>query len=81
MKKKCFIIGKLENVNLFEAVRIALNEIIGAYAIVVMEEGVNDEFVGDLSISRHNLNFPNFKYSFPVLRNDISLYKSSICAL
>jgi len=34
-----------ENVNLFEAVRIALNEVIGAYAIVVMEEGVNNEFI------------------------------------
>ena len=34
-----------ENVNLFEAVRIALAEVIGAYAIVVMEEGVNNEFI------------------------------------
>ena len=34
-----------ENVNLFEAVRIALNEVIGAYAIVVMQEGVNNEFI------------------------------------
>ena len=34
-----------ENVNLFEAVRIALNEVIGAYAIVVMEDGVNNEFI------------------------------------
>ena len=33
-----------EQVNLFEAVRIALSEVIGAYAIVVMEEGVNNEF-------------------------------------
>jgi len=38
-------IKKHENVNLFEAVRIALNEVIGAYAIVVMEEGVNNEFI------------------------------------
>ena len=38
-------IKKHENVNLFEAVRIALNEVIGAYAIVVMEEGVNHEFI------------------------------------
>ena len=34
-----------EQVNLFEAVRIALTEVIGAYAIVVMEEGVNNEFI------------------------------------
>jgi len=34
-----------ERVNLFEAVRIALNEVIGAYAIVVMEEGINNEFI------------------------------------
>jgi len=34
-----------EQVNLFEAVRIALSEVIGAYAIVVMEEGVNNEFI------------------------------------
>jgi len=38
-------IKKHENVNLFEAVRIALAEVIGAYAIVVMEEGVNNEFI------------------------------------
>ncbi len=34
-----------ENVCLFEAVRIALNEVVGAYAIVVFEEGINNEFV------------------------------------
>ncbi len=34
-----------EQVNLFESVRIALSEVIGAYAIVVMEEGVNNEFI------------------------------------
>ena len=34
-----------EKVSLFEAVRIALAEVIGAYAIVVMEEGVNNEFI------------------------------------
>ena len=34
-----------EKVSLFEAVRIALAEIVGAYAIVVMEEGKNNEFV------------------------------------
>ena len=34
-----------ENVSLFEAVRIALNEVVGAYAIVVMEEGITNEFI------------------------------------
>ena len=34
-----------ENVDLFEAVRIALNEVVGAYAIVVMEEGITNEFI------------------------------------
>ena len=34
-----------EKVDLFEAVRIALSEVIGAYAIVVMEKGVNNEFI------------------------------------
>ena len=34
-----------ENVSLFEAVRIALDEVIGAYAIVVMEEGITNEFI------------------------------------
>ena len=34
-----------EQVSLFEAVRIALTEVIGAYAIIVMEEGVNNEFI------------------------------------
>jgi len=32
-------------VGLFEAVRLALNEVVGAYAIVVMEKGVNNEFI------------------------------------
>ena len=34
-----------ENVSLFESVRIALNEVVGAYAIVVMEEGMTNEFI------------------------------------
>jgi glucosamine--fructose-6-phosphate aminotransferase (isomerizing) len=34
-----------ENVCLFEAVRIALNEVVGAYAIVVFEAGINNEFI------------------------------------
>ena len=34
-----------ENVNLFEAVRLALNEIVGAYAIVVLERGNNNELI------------------------------------
>ena len=34
-------IKKHDAVNLFEAVRIALSEIVGAYAIIVMEEGIN----------------------------------------
>ena len=34
-----------EEVSLFEAVRVALNEVVGAYAIVVFEEGNNNEFV------------------------------------
>ncbi len=34
-----------EQVDLFEAVRIALAEVVGAYAIVVMEEGVNNQFI------------------------------------
>ncbi|MDA7728681.1 glutamine--fructose-6-phosphate transaminase (isomerizing) [Flavobacteriales bacterium] len=34
-----------ENVSLFEAVRIALGEVVGAYAIVVMEEGITNEFI------------------------------------
>ena len=38
-------IKKNEQVNLFEAVRIALTEVIGAYAIVVMEEGVHNEVI------------------------------------
>lgn len=34
-----------EKVSLFEAIRLALNEVIGAYAIVVMQKGNTDEFV------------------------------------
>jgi glucosamine--fructose-6-phosphate aminotransferase (isomerizing) len=34
-----------EKVSLFDSVRIALAEVVGAYAIVVMEEGVNNEFI------------------------------------
>ena len=34
-----------ENVNLFEAVRLALNEIVGAYAIVILERGNNNELI------------------------------------
>ena len=34
-----------EQIGLFEAVRLALNEVVGAYAIVVMEKGVNNEFI------------------------------------
>ena len=34
-----------EQVGLFEAVRLALNEVVGAYAIIVMEQAVNDEFI------------------------------------
>ena len=34
-----------EKVDLFEAVRMALTEVVGAYAIVVMEEGVENEFI------------------------------------
>ena len=38
-----------EKVDLFEAVRLALNEIVGAYAIIVMEMDKNNEFV----VARH----------------------------
>tara|TARA_B100001758_G_scaffold105218_1_gene90162 strand:+ start:81247 stop:83088 length:1842 start_codon:yes stop_codon:yes gene_type:complete len=34
-----------EEVNLFEAVRLALNEVVGAYAILVMQQGVNNQFI------------------------------------
>ena len=34
-----------EQVGLFDAVRLALNKVVGAYAIVVMEKGVNNEFI------------------------------------
>ena len=38
-------IKRNEKIDLFEAVRIALSEIVGAYAIVVMEEGVNNQLI------------------------------------
>ena len=38
-------IKKHEDVSLFEAVRIALNEVVGAYAIVVFEEDCKNEFI------------------------------------
>jgi len=38
-------IKKQEQVSLLEAVRLALNEVVGAYAIVVMEKGTIDEFI------------------------------------
>ena len=38
-----------EKVDLFEAVRLALNEIVGAYAIIVMEMDENNEFI----VARH----------------------------
>ena len=34
-----------ESVDLFEAVRMALAEVVGAYAILVMEDGINNEFI------------------------------------
>ena len=34
-----------EKISLFEAVRVALDEVIGAYAIIVMQKGKVDEFV------------------------------------
>jgi len=34
-----------EKCSLFEAVRLSLNEVIGAYAIIVMENGNSDEFI------------------------------------
>ena len=34
-----------EKISLFEAVRVALDEVIGAYAIIVMQKGKTDEFV------------------------------------
>ena len=34
-----------ENCSLFESVRLALNEVIGAYAIIVMEKGNQSEFI------------------------------------
>ena len=34
-----------EKVSLFEAVRLALNEVVGAYAIVVLERGNNNEMI------------------------------------
>lgn len=38
-------IKKVENTNLENAVRIALTQVVGAYAIAVMEKGVNDRMV------------------------------------
>ena len=38
-------IKEQENCDLFEAVRLSLNEIVGAYAIVVMEKGNDQEFI------------------------------------
>ena len=43
-----FLIEEIKNhekVSLFEAVRIALSEVVGAYAIVVIEKGVNNELI------------------------------------
>ena len=34
-----------ENVSLFEAVRLSLNEVIGAYAIVVMQKGIENQLI------------------------------------
>ena len=34
-----------EKVELFEAIRLALNEVVGAYAIIVMQQGMNNEFI------------------------------------
>ena len=38
-------IQKNEKTNLFDTVRFALDEVVGAYAIVVMQKGVNNEFI------------------------------------
>ena len=38
-------VKKTENVNLFEAVRLSLNQVVGAYAIVVMDKNNSDELV------------------------------------
>ena len=38
-------IKKNENVSLFEAVRLSLNEVIGAYAIVVMQKGKENQLI------------------------------------
>ena len=38
-------IKKIEKVNLFEAVRLALNEVIGAYAILVIDKENNEEIL------------------------------------
>ena len=38
-------IKKIEKVNLFEAVRLALNEVIGAYAILVIDKENNEEII------------------------------------
>ncbi|MCR4681435.1 MAG: glutamine--fructose-6-phosphate transaminase (isomerizing) [Bacteroidales bacterium] len=38
-------VQKTENVTLFDAVRIALNQVVGAYAIVVIEKGHPDQLI------------------------------------
>ena len=38
-------IKKNEDVSLFEAVRLSLNEVIGAYAIVVMQKGIENQLI------------------------------------
>ena len=38
-------IEEKEQVSLFEAVRLALNEVVGAYAILVMKQGEEDQFI------------------------------------
>ena len=38
-------IKKQEKVTLFESVRLALNEVVGAYAIIVMQKGNTDELI------------------------------------
>ena len=38
-------IQKNEKTNLFDTVRFALDEVVGAYAIVVMQKGINNEFI------------------------------------
>ena len=38
-------IRKNEKVTLFEAIRLSLNKVVGAYAIVVMQKGENNQFI------------------------------------